>query len=256
MTVPILVYHYFGESRRAQTGIKEEDVAFITPVSLFRDHLAWLTAHGFQAVSFEMILQARRGERQLPDRPVVITIDDGHRSVADLAAKVLQEFRFPAELFVIPQWVGNPGFLHWQELRELGTVDIAIQSHGLSHRLLNRLSETGIEQELAESKRQIEDHVGLPVTALAVPMGGYPASIRKLALATGYRIVCTSYYGLADPAADLYRLPRIMMRDPYDSIEKLSALVSGKLSATLPLYMRNGIKSLKNRLIGISSLGK
>ncbi len=254
MRVPILVYHYFGSSRQVQSGIKAEDTDFITPIDVFRDHLGYLRDAGFIAVSFELLLAARRGEKSLPEKPFILTIDDGHRSVAEWAVPELKKFRWPAELFVIPARVGEPGYLQWQELRDLGTLDIASQSHALTHRLLNRLSNDEIERELVESKRVIEDHTGVAVKALAVPMGGYPGSTRRIAIAAGYQIVCTSYYGVADPAGDLFFLPRIMMRAPYDSVPQLAALIEQRLGLAIPLRVRNLAKSLKNRLIGLTAV--
>lgn len=253
MRLPILVYHYFGTTRQVQTGIKAEDTDFITPIDLFRNHLEYLRETGYEAVSFQTLLAARRGENSLPEKPVIITIDDGHRSVAELAAPELKKFRWPAELFVIPTRVTQPGYLQWQELRDLGICDIMPQSHSLTHRLLNRLSANEIEQELFESKRLIEDKVGVAVTALAVPMGGYPGSTRRIAVGAGYHIVCTSYYGIADPAGDLFRLPRVMMRAPYDSVKQLAALLEERLGLAMPLRVRNWGKALKNRLIGLAS---
>jgi peptidoglycan/xylan/chitin deacetylase (PgdA/CDA1 family) len=254
MRIPILVYHYFGSSRHVQAGIKEEDADFITPIELFRDHLSYLKDAGFVAISFELLLAARRGEQTLPEKPFILTIDDSHRSVAEGAAPALKKFRWPAELFVIPARIDEPGYLQWQDLRDLGALDIASQSHALTHRLLNRLSKDEIEREMVESKRVIEDHTGVAVRALAVPMGGYPGSTRRIAIAAGYQIVCTSYYGVADPAGDLFYLPRIMMRAPYDSVPQLAALIEQRLSLALPLRVRNLAKSLKNRLIGLSSV--
>jgi peptidoglycan/xylan/chitin deacetylase (PgdA/CDA1 family) len=253
MQLPILVYHYFGTSRKATTGIKEEDVAFITPVDLFIEHLGYLKGEGYEAISFETLLAARRGEKQLPPKPIIISIDDGHRSVAEFAAPELRKMRWPAELFVIPARVGDPGYLQWQELRELGTFDLASQSHGMTHRLLNRLSAEEVEAELAESKRLIGEKTGIAVQALAVPMGGYPRMVYKVSLATGYRVVCTSYYGMADTDGDLFHLPRIMMRSPYDAVPKLAALLHQEPGIALPLRLRNLAKRIKNACIGMMS---
>ena len=253
MQLPILVYHYFGLSRRAATGIKEEDVGFVTPIDLFREHLSFLNDQGYRAITLETLLSARSGGKPLPPKPIIISIDDGHASVAEFAAPELQKLRWPAELFVIPARVGEPGYLQWQELRELGTIDIASQSHALTHRLLNRLPEVEIEQELVDSKRVIEDHTGIAVKALSVPMGGYPRATYKIALAADYQIVCTSYYGIGDPGGDLYHLPRIMMRSPYDSVAQLDALLHERTSLALRLKARNLAKRAKNAYIGLLS---
>ncbi len=248
-SVPILAYHYFGRDRAMQAGIKPHDSAYITPVESFRAHCRWLFDQGYTAVSFDRLATTPSTDSTLPDKPVVITIDDGHRSVVDYALPVLREFGWPGEVFVIVDWIGSDGYLSWHELRELASRGIQPQSHGLSHRLLNRLDPQTIVKELFDSREALQKNLGAPVPAFAVPMGGYPGVVPEIADKAGYRFVCTSFYGISRPNAQPLRLPRIVIRAPYDGPNALASLLTPTSWRGIEMRLRNIGKQIRHAFV-------
>ncbi|MDZ4722494.1 MAG: polysaccharide deacetylase family protein [candidate division Zixibacteria bacterium] len=249
--IPILCYHYFGIDQSTQPGIKDEDRAYITTQALFEEHLKFLKVNGCTAVSFSQIEQYGKGAGALPAGPVILTIDDGHKSVLEIAAPLLKQHDWPAELFVIPTRVGKTGYLTWEELAILNRAGISSQSHGLTHRLLNRLSRSEIGNELSESKKCIEENLESRVSAFAVPMGGYPFCLQDIARDAGYSFLCTSYYGLAEPLNRPYRLARLMIKSPDDSIGGLESMLKPSAAMSIKFHSKTLLKRLKNHAIGL-----
>ncbi|TKS54123.1 poly-beta-1,6-N-acetyl-D-glucosamine N-deacetylase PgaB [Luteimonas yindakuii] len=115
----------------------------------FAQHLDWLRAHGYQAVSAQAVIDARAGSGTLPDKAVLLTFDDGLRSVYTHVFPLLRAYGWPALVAPVTSWVELPegqavrygprdytgdDFLTWAQLREMhdsGLVEIASHSHDL-----------------------------------------------------------------------------------------------------------------------------
>jgi peptidoglycan/xylan/chitin deacetylase (PgdA/CDA1 family) len=110
-----------------------------------------------------------------PKNSVVITIDDGWKTMKTIALPILKKYGFKATLFVYTDLIRsepNNVTLSWNEIKEMvdeGIIDV--QSHTVSHTDLTMLSEESLEKELAASQRMIQEKLGLNVTSIAYPYG-------------------------------------------------------------------------------------
>lgn len=170
-TVPILCYHRFGPSA----------TKMVMPPSSFEAQLRWLADNGYRVVPLAAVEAFLAGRAGLPERSVVITIDDGYESVYRHAFPLLKRFGFPATLFVYTDFVGGGDALTWGQMQEMqasGLVDI--QSHSKSHRnLVERIAgesderyRQAIETELRVPRETLERRLpGAKVRHLAYPYG-------------------------------------------------------------------------------------
>ena len=109
--VPILTYHNLGEQAKGR---------LVLAAASFREQMQYLKTNGYRVVSLADFIEFTRLGRQLPQRAVVLTFDDGYRSFKDYAYPVLKELGFTATLFIYTDWVGaGRGSLSWNDLREL-----------------------------------------------------------------------------------------------------------------------------------------
>ncbi len=98
-------------------------------------------------------------------------------------------------------------FLDWDEAREMQQAGMAIGSHTRSHAILGRLSPELQQQELEDSKKEIEAHLGSRVRSLAYPVGArdcFSETTERIAMEVGYTM-CFSAYGGVNDAAHLRR---------------------------------------------------
>lgn len=217
--VPVLTYH----------SLDETGSVLSTPPAFFQAQMRSLRARGFSAVRLGDVLDAWDGRAARPPRPVALTFDDGFRSVCDSAAPVLEELGFRATIFAVAghcggrnDWPSQPPdaplqpLLSTSELRGLADRGFEIGAHGVTHAPLDRLDAAAAEQEIAGSKRKLEDVLGLPVTLFAYPYGVASPAVRELVRAQ-YRAACSAELRLARPSDDRHWLGRIDMyyfRDP------------------------------------------
>jgi biofilm PGA synthesis lipoprotein PgaB len=109
----------------------------------------WLQENGYHPVSLQQIIDARAGRSTLPEKAILLTFDDGYQSVYTKVFPLLQQFKFPAVVAIVGEWLETPTdkkvaygsdlmprdhFATWDELREMtasGLVEIASHTHGL-----------------------------------------------------------------------------------------------------------------------------
>jgi poly-beta-1,6-N-acetyl-D-glucosamine N-deacetylase len=122
---------------------------FATSTANFVAHLDWLRAHGYVPVSVQQVIDARAGGIELPEKAVLLTFDDGLRSVYTHVFPLLRAYRYPALVAPVTSWTDLPeggsvdygprvlvreDFATWAQLKEMqdsGLVEIASHSHDL-----------------------------------------------------------------------------------------------------------------------------
>lgn len=185
--------------------------------------------------------------RSLPPKPLVFTLDDGHRGNARLLP-VLERHRVPVTVFLCSGIVGTErpfpfslGRRHRSGSGQAGAGrDLALsdedvermrtavdfQSHTATHARLPFCSEAVARREIAGSKRELEERYGLQVYALAYPSGDYSDRDAVLAREAGYLCALTADPGFNSPGTDLYRLRRLSV-DDADGLSELVVKASG-----------------------------
>ncbi|GGN71034.1 hypothetical protein GCM10010112_37990 [Actinoplanes lobatus] len=161
----------------------------------FRRHLRALSAIG-PMVSWDEALRVLGGERPLTGPVFCLSFDDAHLTWRDVAAPVLLEMGVPAMFFVTSGMVGQPGNLTWQDCRELRAAGFGFGSHTVSHHRLADQDDTTAAREIVDSKREIEDELGVEVRDFAAPYGHPAVDFRKrdveVAREAGYRSFATT----------------------------------------------------------------
>ena len=209
-TIPILAYHRF--SADIHSRLHHLDT---TPQS-FQEQLDYLKQQGYQTVSLDVFLQENKG-KPLPEKPVIITIDDGFKSTYTVAFPMLKKMGFSATAFICPQYIGSaPALMTWSQCQEMAAAGFSIQSHSYIHGHLSlpRRGEDAfgyldrVSRELQRSKSKIEDKIRMPVRHLAYPYGDYDLAVESLAVKSGYRTICLATRGTNTPWTNPVRLER------------------------------------------------
>lgn len=209
-SVLILCYHDFREKPNRWS---------MTPQRL-EAHLQTLKALGFSflTVSEAVDLMTGRWQGNLPERVVVITVDDGFRSAYTILFPLLKRYGAKATLFIYTDWIGKTRMaLTWEQLREMsqsGLVEIA--SHTVTHayprRLRRTLSREQFRQrmlwEFVQSKKELEERLGVNVNGLAYPGGQADGMIKELAKKAGYHWAVVINPEPMTANSDLFSLPR------------------------------------------------
>jgi biofilm PGA synthesis lipoprotein PgaB len=193
-------------------------------------HFSWLRSQGYSVVDVDEILTANSGGLPLPKKAVLLTFDDGFRSVYTHVFPLLKLFGYTAVVSVVTEWIETEvnidyngraltrnDFLTWAQIREMqgsGLVEIASHSHNL-HRGIDanpqgnqqpaattRHYRSGkyeddaaylarIESDLALSADLISHHTGSRPRVIAWPFGAWNKPIRSIAARHGMSLSLT-----------------------------------------------------------------
>jgi peptidoglycan/xylan/chitin deacetylase (PgdA/CDA1 family) len=139
---------------------------------------------------------------------VVVTFDDGYRSVVSAALPVLAARSWPAVLNLTFKNVGLPGGLTERQVRRLLTAGWELAAHSLTHPDLTGLGRAALTREVAGSRSALRRTFGAPVDFFCYPAGRYDASVVAAVEDAGYLGATTTISGLARPDA-MHELRRI-----------------------------------------------
>jgi peptidoglycan/xylan/chitin deacetylase (PgdA/CDA1 family) len=184
--------------------------------------LALLRAENFTALTFTGLAQALRNGGSLPQRPIVLTFDDGYTDFHREALPLLTKYAFPATVFVTTGWVADAGayaagtpldrMLSWSQIDEARSAGIEVAAHSHSHAQLDQLAAGPLELELRTSKTLLEDRIGREVPSLAYPFGYSSVRVRDAVRAAGYRHATVVSNIVARAGTDPLALPRLTIR--------------------------------------------
>ncbi len=213
--VPILLYH----------AISDDPPGWIAPFTVgpaaFAAHLDVVAASGRQPLTVSQYLDGLRGSAPLPERPVLITFDDGFADFATAALPALTRRGLPSTLYVTTgALAGQPrdcvlppaAMLRSTDLAGLAEAGVEIGAHSHTHRQLDLLSAREAGRELSRSGDQLAQLVGHRIRSFAYPHGYWRARVRQLAGELGYDSACGVGESLCSPGDHPLALPRLMVR--------------------------------------------
>lgn len=218
--VPILMYHVIAD---APSGTAYPDL-WVGP-DRFAAQVAALREAGFTAVTMEELWAAWHDGGRLPERPIVLSFDDGEISHALNAAPVLLKAGWPGVLNLTVDNLGPKGLPMWGAKR-LIRQGWEIGSHTVSHPDITTLDDAGFARELAGSRKKIKQRLGVDARFFCYPAGKSDARSRAAVEDAGFLAATTVDPGRASRSDDPYLLPRIRV-NPSTTPSELVRMARG-----------------------------
>lgn len=224
--VPILMYHYVedlpprADSIRRDLTVHPED---------FERQLQYLDRAGYHTISLtDLYLHLTEG-RPLPERPIVLTFDDGYRDAYTVVFPLLQKYGFSGTFFVLatPAHFENPNHLTWAMMAEMADAGMEIEGHGRDHVDLRGQSYDFLVYQILGIKEAVEYHTGRPVHFFCYPSGQYDPDAIAVLQSAGYWGAVTTQYGRIHTRESLFTLHRVRIRGS-DTLETFIAKVEGR----------------------------
>lgn len=200
--VPILMYHVIGDDN----GPMQE--LFVSP-AVFRQQMEYLEEQGYHTITLKQLYQHWTQGQPLPPNPIVLTFDDGYRSVYEHAYPIMQQHGFVGVLFIYVNKFNYANSMTVEQLKELLEQGYELGSHTVSHLDLTRLSREKLAYEVAESKKKLEEMFGEEIVSFCYPAGRYNQQVVEQVQQAGYGIAVTTEYGWARKEQGLLTLKRI-----------------------------------------------
>ncbi len=218
----VLLYHKFGESSSPSTSI---------PVDTFESQLAYLKDNNYNVISIDKLVKLIKKQRPIPPKTLVITIDDGYRSVYTKAFPLLKKYGFPFTVFLYMEAIDRyPDYMTKEQLLDMADYEGAtFGNHSYSHqrfgRMKNRMLKEKLSEDLDRSEKRFNKILGHNPLYYAYPYGEYNIAYVKTIKKRGYKAAFTQDPFSAGCFSDPYLIPRVPLVGSWSSIEKLKAFL-------------------------------
>lgn len=210
--VPMLMYHNINDNYNPSNASAE------ISGEMFEEHLLYLKENGYSPIFLKDYYQFRTNGERLPDKPIVITFDDGYLNNYTVAYPLLKKYNMNATIFIITGRTGLQGAVKyphftWAQAMEMDKSPyVDIQSHTQYHNDLSSVNKGVAVLELRKSKRLIEKMLNKEVLFLAYPYGSRNEVVIKAAKKAGYKAAVLAdavNQGVNRSDTDLMQLKRI-----------------------------------------------
>lgn len=216
LRVPILMYHYVSEPPEDADRYRLD--LSVTPEQ-FAAQLRWLRDNGYTAVSLDDVYRALRAGARLPERPVVLTFDDGYADAYQHAFRLLRQHAMTGTFFVVTEWLdqARPGYLTWDQAREMAAAGMSIQSHSRSHPDLSRgCDHDCLVYQVLGSVETIEAEIGVRPRFFCYPSGRYNREVMTVLEQVGIVAAVTTQGGTLHVSERPLELARVRVRGSTD----------------------------------------
>lgn len=237
--IPVLLYH----SVYKDPG--ERKNRYSLSAGEFERHLKLMVSNGILCITAETFLN-----RDLPGKSgrqeCLITFDDGFEDNYLVAFPLLKKYGLTATFFIITGRIGTPGYLNWEQIKEMSGCGMSIQSHTVTHSYLSSLADDALGHELSTSKNDIERRLSTRVDFLSLPYGNFDRTVINSAFSRGYKAVFTSRVEYARVGDAL--IPRINIEPAFPE-KSLAAIINKKKWALGMRKTEQVMKDLVKRVI-------
>jgi peptidoglycan/xylan/chitin deacetylase (PgdA/CDA1 family) len=254
--IPILMYHSISQSA---AHFRPKLRGLCVPPESFAAQVDYLYHNKYTLLNVTQLIHALTGKTALPERPVVLTFDDGYADFYYHALPVLSRYDLTATLYIVTgllgttsPWNGAP-MLTWNQIAEISNSGIECGAHTHSHPKLDTLPLTMVRNEIGRSRDLLEQHLGQQVTSFAYPYGFYTADVRQVVKEAGFTSACATKFAMCSDTADHFTLERLMVIPRMD-MDTFHALITQKgYSQLRKSYVRASIPIKHALRCGIAS---
>ena len=254
-SVPILYYHRVvappADYADWSTARRRKFLTYDVIPAAFAAQLDWLTDHGYTTILPRDLADHWDLGTALPDRPVIITFDDGSHDWISRVLPMLKRRGMVAEFYLTLDAIAH-GNLTWAEVRRLAAAGNGIGAHDVHHVQLtalgygrHRASAATMWAEINDARTTIGQHTGVVPDSMAYVGGGFDARLERLVQKAGYTSARSIRRGIAQDASRRYQLRVVRIGVHDDVVDLVGAVIDPDLP-TFAARMR-GVSDLAPR---------
>lgn len=206
---PILEYHQVTDAP-PEPGFEVYNV----PPEEFSAQLDYLQAEGYTTITLQDFMRAVHGKKNLPDKPIVLTFDDGYADNYSTMLPILEAHSMTAVVYVITNEVGKAGYLTVDELKDMQRRGLEIGSHTSDHLPLTAQDKITQRRQVRESKIFLEWSGLETIYSLSYPNGAFNSELEEILREENYLTAVTGEAGLNNLQTNPFELYRVHIRKP------------------------------------------
>lgn len=232
LKVPILMYHYISTPPE---GADIYRVDLSVTEAAFAEQMAYLRDNGYTTVDFYDLSLAITNQAELPDKPIILTFDDGYADNYQNAFPVLAANGQKGVFFVVTEFIdkSREGYLSWDMVKEMAAAGMRFESHSRTHPDLTTLSRDGLIWELRGSQETLAAHIGYTPRYFCYPGGDYNDETIAMLQELDFWGAVTTSGGSWHGFDDRFEWRRIRMRNDtsigeFAEVTDLGGTIGGK----------------------------
>lgn len=217
--VPILIYHSI---RPLKNETKEQNKYSVSP-DVFEKELKYIKDNGYTTIRMDDLTEAVLNGKQLPEKPIAITFDDGLRNQYEYAIPLLKKYNMIGTFYIYTNPIAHekPHFLTWEMVKEIDKDGHEIGSHTWTHPYLTKITDPKIlDKEMIWSKEVIEKNIGHQIKSIAYPFGLANENVINEARKAGFTNGRLILQGVNHDKNHIYELHAKLANDTYESLIK------------------------------------
>jgi peptidoglycan/xylan/chitin deacetylase (PgdA/CDA1 family) len=208
--VPILMYHYVSTP---PPDADQYRVNLSVEPAMFRQHLQYLKDNGYTTISLYEFDAALMYGTPLPEKPVILTFDDGYIDHYITVFPLLKEFGMTATFFIITDTAdhNSANYMTWGQINEMAAAGMSIESHTKTHSELRGRSYDFLVYEILGSLESISAHVNSKAQMFCFPVGHYDDDALAVLASTDVLRAVTTEFGAWHTSDNRLEVPRVRM---------------------------------------------
>lgn len=215
--VPILLYHHVAKRTPS-------DPLYIHP-RRFARHVAALDRAGYEAITLRRAWRAWEQDRDLPDRPVILSFDDGFADQYRNAARILREREWPGVLFLPSARLGARGGLTTRQVRRMLRDGWELGAHSVTHADLTTVDAPQLAEEVGGAREALRRAFpSAPVEFFAYPYGRHDEAAQAAVRDAGFLGATTTRRGAATPDDGAMTLDRMVITGNFTPARLLRSI--------------------------------
>jgi len=210
VTVPIILYHRIDYS-------PINSRYYVTPEK-FEEQIKLLHDWEYTSITTTMLIKAITEGATLPPRPILLTMDDGNLDNFTNAFPIMQKYGFTGVLYLVGNYIGAKDYMNTEQILEMHDAGWEVGSHSMNHLDLTTLPPDALRYEIVESRKFLEQELGIPILTFAYPFGTRNDSALDYVEFAGYiGAMGASGYTPAQGMWNLYYLQRAEIKGSEDA---------------------------------------
>lgn len=213
--VPILMYHHIGDLPPDADALRK---SLTVSQERFNEQMKFLAEQGYTTIHLAELVNHLQTGAPLPDKPIILTFDDGYDDNYVNVFPTLKDFGFKGTFFIIgaPTDYGSPGYMRWEQILEMYENGMEIGAHSLTHRYNLGLFRASIQDsEIKTGHQLMVDHLPNWMPLFSYPSGSYNQYTLSLLQQLGYVAAVTTKQGANQSSEAPLEFRRIRIRGEW-----------------------------------------
>ena len=214
-----LVYHRFGESSYPSTN---------TTIKQLESHIKELQKKKYTVLPIDKIMEKIKSGQNLKDRTIGISIDDGYKSIYEVAWPRFREANLPFTVFLSTKSIDqkNKNSLTWSQIREMKNQGVIFGNHSHSHLHMpnNKISINANDISLAN--RRFNAEIGITPSLFAYPYGEFSRELENLVKKYNFDAAFGQHSGVMSSLSNLFSIPRFSLNEQFGAIERFKLVIN------------------------------